>query len=299
MTFDASVAAFRELFPPTRADSDRPPLEVGNLRVQFGGLAALKDVSFTMASHETMSIIGQNGAGKSTLLNAISGLVASTADSRISVRGRALNGVAAWRRARSGLGRAFQDPPLVDEMTARENLLLGAHSLLAGSQIDRFIRPRRVRREEDEIRARADVLLDLVGLTSRAEQNAGSLPYGARKLLDVARGLMSQPDVLLLDEPTSGLDSSEQQVVEGILQLIHASERLSILMVEHHMELVRSVSDRVLVLNAGSVELIATPDEALGHPAATGAPSAAATPSASAAGPTDRPTLDSAGRNDS
>lgn len=247
------VATFRELFA---ADSDPsvPPLEVAGLRVQFGGLAAVRDVDFTMRAHEMMAVVGQNGAGKSTLLNAISGLVPATSASRIVLSGRVLHGRPAWRRARAGLGRAFQDPPLVDAISIRDNLLVGADT---------------VTKDRSAAHERADFLLSLIGLDGMAAEYAGGLPYGARKLIDIARALMGRPELLLLDEPTSGLDNDEQRVVKSILRLVREAECTTVLMVEHHMNLVRSVSDRVLVLDAGSLVALASPGVALagGSPA--------------------------------
>jgi branched-chain amino acid transport system ATP-binding protein len=241
---------------------------VARLGVRFGGLTALSDVSFTMNAHENMSIIGQNGAGKSTLLNAISGLVKSTPATQVAVNGRSIAKSPAWQRAGAGLGRAFQDAPLVDQMSCRENLLVGAHLARSGLTLDRVFRPAKVRREEMLLNKRADTLLDLIGLTSKAEAKAGSLPYGTRKLLDIARAMMARPVVLLLDEPTSGLDHEEQEIVRDLLLLIRSAERLTVLMIEHHMNLVESVSDRVLVLEAGQLVTVTTPAEALHRPAA-------------------------------
>jgi branched-chain amino acid transport system ATP-binding protein len=266
MTTSPAIEQFRELFPP--ATSQAPPLDVTELGVRFGGLTALNGVTFTMNAHENMSVIGQNGAGKSTLLNAISGLVKSTPETRVTVNGRGISQSPAWQRAGAGLGRAFQDAPLVDQISCRENLLVGGYLARGGLTLDRVFRPGRARRAEGLLNARADTLLGLVGLTPKAEIPAGSLPYGARKLLDIARAMMAQPVVLLLDEPTSGLDHEEQAIVEDLLMLIRRSERLTVLMVEHHMNLVESVSDRVLVLEAGRLASLTTPADALHRPAA-------------------------------
>lgn len=259
-----SVHSFRELFPASEISA--PPLMTQGLTVRFGGLTALNDVTFTMERNELMSIVGQNGAGKSTTLNAISGLVPSTRESHVELDGVVISGQRAWRRGTAGLGRGFQDPPFIEDATVRENLLVGAHRLFQGSPVSRLLRPRAIRAEEELLRARADLLLELIGLRDQASEATGELPYGLRKLVDVARSLMSSPSLLLLDEPTSGLDRSEQEVVKDLLLLIRESDRLTVLMVEHHMSLVRDVSDRVLVLDAGSIVTIAAPEVALEGP---------------------------------
>lgn len=254
----AVLDRFREMFPE-RPEAPQPPLEVRALRVQFGGMVAVRDMTFDMHHHEIMSVIGRNGAGKSTLLNAITGLVPTTKESRIDLGGVSIGDQRSWRRSRAGLARAFQDPPLVDQMSIRDNLLVAADSMGP-----RFFARRALRDHETTAADRAALLLELIGLDDRGDEPASSLAYGARKLLDIARGLMSAPSVLLLDEPTSGLDGDEQTAVRDLLLLIRRSKSLTILMVEHHMELVRAVSDRVLVIDAGVLVALATPDAVLG-----------------------------------
>jgi len=256
-----ALQAFRGLFPAT--ETTAPPLAARGLTVRFGGLVALSDVTFTMHRNEMMSIIGQNGAGKSTTLNAISGLVRSTPSSSVELDGTDISGQRAWRRGTAGLGRGFQDPPFIEDLSVRDNLLVGAHRLFEGSMLSRLFKPRALRAEEELLRERAELLLELIGLRDRADEPTGELPYGLRKLVDIARSLMGAPSVLLLDEPTSGLDKSEQDVVKNLLLLIRKSERVTVLMVEHHMSLVQEVSDRVLVLDAGTVVTIAAPEVAL------------------------------------
>jgi len=235
--------SFADLLPAP--DLTRPPLVLESVGVRFGGIVALEGIDFELRPHETVAVVGQNGAGKSTLLNAISGLVATTRGSRIVVRDRAIQRLPAWKRGRSGLGRAFQDPPLVDHMTCLDNLLVGA------------------RLDDRDARERATALLEVTGLARHSGTHAAHLPYGVRKLVDIARALMCVPSVLLLDEPASGLDESEQRTVAELLALIKDSRRLAVLMVEHHMDLVESTADRALVLDAGTVARVGTPQEVL------------------------------------
>jgi len=234
---------FADLLP--EPPSSTPPLTLQGLGVRFGGVVALEGIDLVVEPGETLAIVGQNGAGKSTLLNAVSGLVRISRGSRISIHDRRMERLRAWQRARAGLGRAFQDPPLVDHMTCRDNMLVGA------------------RRHDRRATDRADALLESIGLAHLATAPAAHLSYGLRKLIDLGRSLMSAPNVLLLDEPTSGLDGAEQRTVEHMLASIKATRRLAVIMVEHHMKLVETVADRALVLEAGTVARIGAPREVL------------------------------------
>ncbi len=157
--------------------------------------------------------------------------------------------------ARGGIGRSFQDPPLLDSSTVMENILCGAHTTIGYTLADQIVRRRKVARREREARAAAIELLRLAGLEHVADIPARELSYGARKMVDIVRAAVSKPTVLLLDEPTSGLDGVERARVEDMLLTIHRSFALPMLVVEHHMDVVRSIADQVLGLVSGAVAM--------------------------------------------
>jgi branched-chain amino acid transport system ATP-binding protein len=242
----------------------RAPSELGlrGVAVSFGGVTALSDVTFSVDSGELAAVVGPNGAGKSTILNAVSGLVRLSAGTILLDReklGRQRPAVIAAR----GVGRSFQNPYLVDGMTVLENVLVGAHVANGYTVVDQLWRRSLVRRRERELDARARMLLDELGLSRFASASPRSLPYGPRKLVDIARAVVSRPRLLLLDEPTSGLDAREQAVVSDTLSRLRATGAMTMLLVEHHMDVVRAVASKVIGLQAGTVVAVGGPDEVL------------------------------------
>ncbi len=238
-----------------------PALVVRGLEVEFGGVHALRDVSLEVEPGSVVALIGPNGAGKTTLLNAVSGLVDYRA-TEVSLHGEQLEKVA-WRRTRRGLHRSFQHPQLIETQNVVENLLAGGYVAPEYTPLDQLMNTRRYRRSEARRTERVRELLSEVGLVDLMLAPISELPYGHRKLVDILRALVVPPRVLLLDEPSSGLDSGERRMVGEVLR----SERLiggaAILLVEHHMDLVRAVADRVVALQAGQVLMAGTPDEVL------------------------------------
>lgn len=238
-------------------------LAMDKVSVAYGGIRALADIDLTVGRHELMAVIGPNGAGKSTLLNAVSGLPGTNVRGSIAIFGSQLSRRRADRIARLGIGRSFQDPALIDEGTVLENVLGGAHPQLGYNSFDQLWRGRRVGREERAWRARAMSILELCALDGQAGSKVGALPYGSRKLVDIARAFVGQPGLVLLDEPTSGLDHDGQQRVVSLLAAIRTRQNPAMLVVEHHMHLVRAIADRVVGLQAGSVVAVGTPSEVL------------------------------------
>jgi branched-chain amino acid transport system ATP-binding protein len=238
-------------------------LQMDQVSVTFGGIRALAGIDLAVGPHELMAVIGPNGAGKSTLLNAVSGLSGSNLGGSIAVFGHKLAKRRADRVARFGVGRSFQDPALIDEATVLENVLGGAHLQLGYNCFDQLWRGRRVRQQEQAWRAKGMEILELCALGGRAGDKASSLPYGGRKLVDIARAFVAEPGLVLLDEPTSGLDADGQQRVMSLLAAMRARQNPAIVVVEHHMHLVRAMADRVLGLQAGTVVAVGTPAEVL------------------------------------
>lgn len=256
-----------EIFDSAESHSEEPVLSIRDVSVHFGGVNALSGVTFDVKEHEVVSVVGPNGAGKSTLLNTVSGLVRGNASGEISLGGRQILGKPPITIAKSGVGRSFQDPPLIDKESVLENVMLGEHLRLRYRMGDQIWRRRRVNRFENEARRRATIVLEFMGLLDLKDSPVAGLSYGVRKLIDIARCTVAGPRLLLLDEPTSGLDTEEQSVVGRILQELHGTTSVTILVVEHHMHVVRSVSDRVVGLESGGVVTIGSPDEVLGSEA--------------------------------
>jgi ABC-type branched-subunit amino acid transport system ATPase component len=246
-----------------RLGVSEPVLSLHDVTVRFGGVSALTDISVEIAPSTVMAIVGPNGAGKTTLLNAICGLIRKNTVGDIQVNGRPVLGRSPAVVARAGVGRSFQNPPLIDQASVMENVLGGAHLSLGYKMGDQIWRRRHVRECEDVARRKALEVLDFVGLVGQVEHSVSGLPYGTRKLVDIARAMMCGGSLLLLDEPTSGLDSGEQQLVRNVLEQIRNERKLTVLMVEHHMELVRVAADQVLGLQAGSVLATGSPSEVL------------------------------------
>ena len=166
--------------------------------------------------------------------------------------------------ARAGVGRCFQNPPMIDSESVLENVLLGDHLRLGYWMSDQFWHRNRVKRLEREAVQRVMTVLEFMGLSEYRDERVGDLSYGTRKLIDIARSTVGGPKLLLLDEPTSGLDKEEQITVSRVVSELHRTTPMTILIVEHHMEVVRNVSDRVVGLDSGSVAIVGTSDEVLG-----------------------------------
>ena len=250
----------RDIFTET-SDHDGAVLRLEDVSVRFGGVQALSKVTLEVDQHDVVAIVGPNGAGKSTLLNAVGNLVRPTG--RIRFFDRDIQGVPAARIAHGGIGRSFQDPQLIDDYTVLENVMCGAHLTLGYGLADQVFRPWVVARAERETARKARVLLEFVGLDRVANHEAGSLPYGARKRTDIARAMLSGPRLLLLDEPSSGLDSAERANLQTTLVELREQRLVTAIIVEHHMDLVRSVSNQVVGMQAGEVLITGTPTEVL------------------------------------
>lgn len=245
--------------------SAQPVAALRNVSVRYGGIAAISDVSVTLEPNETVACIGPNGAGKSTVLNVISALATPASGTR-EVAGHDTTRSSPADVARLGVGRSFQDPRLLEDSSLLENLLCGTHLTAGYPPLDQIVRPWRVRRRERRSVERAREVLSLLRLEGHAHDPVSGLPYGARKLADIGRALMGSPHLLLFDEPSSGLDHRERDVVQQLIEEIARDARTTILLVEHHMELVRAVADTVIGMEGGGILMIGTPSEVLDSP---------------------------------
>jgi branched-chain amino acid transport system ATP-binding protein len=242
-----------------------PLLRVSDVAMRFGGVVALGGVSFDVGYGQICGLIGPNGSGKTTLFNCISGFY-RFGDGDIAFEARSLKGMARHRRAGLGIGRTFQNVALFRRMSVRDNVLVGAHHLAHSGFISNALRLPVVRQEDRRALGRLSDLLDLLDLNDVAEVEAGSLPFGTQKRVELARALIGGPKLLMLDEPAGGLNHSEVDGLAQLLQRIRAHFDLSILLVEHHMNLVMRVSHKVVALEFGLKIADGTPDEVRAEP---------------------------------
>jgi branched-chain amino acid transport system ATP-binding protein len=216
---------------------------------RFGGVIALAGVSFSIAKGEIYGLIGPNGAGKTTLFNVLSGIYVPDQGS-FTLEGRNITGLKSDRIAAAGIARTFQNIRLFASLSALENVMIGRHVRTRAGVIGAVLRDRRTMAEEQGIERRALALLDYVGIRARANDAAGSLPYGDQRRLEIARALATDPLLLALDEPAAGMNASETVALRGLLERIR-SDGITLLLIEHDMRLVMNVCDRVLVLDYG------------------------------------------------
>ncbi len=224
-------------------------LEARNVSKRFGGIEALSDVSFSISRGQIFGLIGPNGAGKTTLFNLLTGLAPLDRGS-FTLEGRSIAGLKPDRIAARGIGRTFQNIRLFANLSALENVMIGRHVRTHAGVLGAVLRNAATRDEEAGIERRAAELIDYVGMRSRANEAAGSLPYGDQRRLEIARALATDPVLLALDEPAAGMNASETVALRGLLERIRG-DGITLLLIEHDMRLVMSVCDRVLVLDYG------------------------------------------------
>ncbi|MBV5265372.1 ABC transporter ATP-binding protein [Pinisolibacter aquiterrae] len=234
-------------------------LVVENLTKTFGGVTAVSDVSFTVEKGTTHAVIGPNGAGKTTLFNLITGVYTPTLGS-IRLEGVEIGGIAPEKLARRGVSRTFQNLQVSMNLSALENVMTGAHLELNSSLVAAMVRWPGIAAKDRALRARAAELLDFVGCGRYAGADARSMPYGALKRLEIARALAADPKILFLDEPAAGLNHTETHEIEGLIAEL-GRRGITVVLVEHDMKLVMSVSTRIVVLDYGKKLAEGTPEE--------------------------------------
>lgn len=234
------------------------------LGLRFGGLAAVNDVTMEVGSGTVHALIGPNGAGKSSLLNIISGFYRASSGS-VTLFGEALGDRAPHQLARIGVTRSFQNTELFGRMTVLENVLVGCHVCYRAGLLATVLRLPRFGREERAMQEQARLLLDFVGLGEFAAEEARNLPFGHQRRLEIARALALRPRLLLLDEPAAGLTHGEIEDLIGLVRFL-AERGMTIILVEHHVEMIMAVSDRVTVLDHGEVIAAGTPGEVQADP---------------------------------
>ncbi len=230
------------------------------LRKEFGGLVAVNDVDFAIPEGSIVSLIGPNGAGKTTFFNMLTGVYTPTAGA-IVFDGVDVTGKPPHAITKLGIGRTFQNIRLFEHMTALENVLVGMHARLKGGIVRSILGTPGIRREERRADERARELLRFSGLRGRDRELARNLPYGDQRRLEVARALATEPVLLLLDEPTAGMNPQETADFTSFVGRLREERGLTILLIEHDMNVVMGVSDRVTVLDYGEKISEGTPSE--------------------------------------
>ncbi len=235
-------------------------LVASNISVAFGGLLAVNNVTFEIPEKSVVSLIGPNGAGKTTFFNVLTGLY-KPSDGTVSYDGTDTTDLPPHKIAALGMARTFQNIRLFGLMTAEENLLVAMHSHLKSGIVATIFGTPRQRKEEKEALQRAREILDFVGIGKWASDYARNLSYGDQRRLEVARALALNPKVLLLDEPTAGMNPQESQIFIDFVYKVRSERDVAILLIEHDMKVVMSVSERVTVLDQGEKIAEGTPAE--------------------------------------
>ena len=240
--------------------------KVENLGIRFGGVVAVDDVSFEVKRGEVFTIIGPNGAGKTTIFNLI-GLIYPATEGRIVFEGREINGMTPHRVAGLGIARTFQNIELFEHATVLQNLLIGRHRHRRTRLWQDLLFLPSVRAAELAQREAVEKVIDFLDLAKYRDSLVAGLPYGVRKVVELGRALATEPRLLLLDEPSSGLNPEETDDMAFWIEDIQRHLGITVLMVEHDMNLVSRVSNRVLALNMGRVLAEGTPAEVQANPA--------------------------------
>jgi branched-chain amino acid transport system ATP-binding protein len=243
----------------------RPLLEVSGLSMRFGGLLAVNGVGLTVNEKQVVSMIGPNGAGKTTVFNCLTGFYKPTAGT-ILLNGEPIQGLACHEIARKGVVRTFQNVRLFKEMTALENLLVAQHRHLNTHFLSGLFRTPAFRRSEQVAMEYAAHWLEAVNLKEFANRTAGTLAYGQQRRLEIARCMMTRPRILMLDEPAAGLNPKETEDLKALIGVLRNEHNATVLLIEHDMKLVMSISDHIVVINQGTPLADGTPEQIRDNP---------------------------------
>jgi branched-chain amino acid transport system ATP-binding protein len=249
----------------------KPVLDVKQLTMDFGGLRALDHLDLEVRQGEIVALIGPNGAGKTTFFNCITGLYPSTKGEMWLTRpgggSHQLNGLKPNKVTEQGMARTFQNIRLFPNMTVLENVMIGRHCRLRAGIPGAIFRTPATRREEKQVVADSYGILEKIGLSRYVNEFAKNLPYGAQRRLEIARAMATEPFLLLLDEPAAGMNAHETNELDELIERLRAQEKVSILLIEHDMKLVMSLSDRIYVVDYGKKIAEGTPEEIKRNPA--------------------------------
>jgi branched-chain amino acid transport system ATP-binding protein len=240
-------------------------IELKNVDKSFGGIHAVSDISFAIRERELAGLIGPNGAGKTTVFNLVTGVYDVSGGEIIYLR-RNINSLKTYEVVAAGIARTFQNLRLFSSSTVLENVMTAAQQHHKYSFFEAVTHVGRWRNEEHVIRAESMELLERVGLAERAAQAAGTLPYGLQRRLEIARALALRPRLLLLDEPAAGMNPEEVYALNELIAHIHEDFKLTILLIEHHMDVIMEICPHIVCMNFGAKIAEGTPDEIRNHP---------------------------------
>lgn len=241
-------------------------LEAKTLTRRFGGLVAINAVSFRVTAGEIFGLIGPNGAGKTTLFNVLTGLIPPS-EGQVIYQGRDITRSRPYQIANQGIARTFQNIRLFGELSALENVMIAQHVHTCSGLVPGILNLPPAPQEERSIRQTAAELLNLVGLSDRADEKARNFAYGDQRRLEIARALALKPQVLLLDEPAAGMNPNEKQQLSEFIRAVRSQFNLTILLIEHHVPLVMGLCDRIAVLDFGQLIALGDPAEVRNDPA--------------------------------
>ncbi|MBP8884131.1 MAG: high-affinity branched-chain amino acid ABC transporter ATP-binding protein LivG [Ectopseudomonas oleovorans] len=243
----------------------RTILEVSGLSMRFGGLLAVNGVGLNVKEKQVVSMIGPNGAGKTTVFNCLTGFYQPSSGS-IHLNGEPIEGLPGHKIARKGVVRTFQNVRLFKDMTAVENLLVAQHRHLNTGYLAGLFKTPGFRRSEREAMDFAAYWLEQVNLVDFANRSAGTLAYGQQRRLEIARCMMTRPSILMLDEPAAGLNPRETEDLKALIGVLRDEHDVTVLLIEHDMKLVMSISDHIYVINQGTPLADGTPDDIRNNP---------------------------------
>ena len=251
--------------PLRNTDASKILLETSGLTKAFRGLVALRDHSITLRENEILGVIGPNGSGKSTFFNLVTGFSRPNSG-QIKFNGQSIVGLATSRVVELGIARTFQGSRLFSSLTVSENVLAAAQLRYPIGPLNAVVRGSRYHSRLRQAQETGAKLLDFMGLTPQADRLAADLPYGDQRRLEIARAMATEPRLLLLDEPAAGLDSHETHELVSLIRSIRDKFGITVVVVEHDMDLIMTVCERIQVLATGEVICVGTPEEVRRHP---------------------------------
>ena len=240
-------------------------LELKDVNKSFGGVQAVKDMSFVIETGELAGLIGPNGAGKTTIFNLVTGVYDVTSG-EIEFKGKNINRLKTYQVISLGIARTFQNLRLFAASSVLDNVMTAAQQHYKYSFFEAVSHLGRWKNMEKATKDESMELLERVGLADRADQAAGNLPYGLQRRLEIARAISLRPDLLLLDEPAAGMNAEEVEQLKELIKLIHSDFNLTILLIEHHMDMVMEICPHIVCMNFGAKIAEGSPDEIQTHP---------------------------------